>query len=340
MERQTRDAVLECAGAIVGAGFASGREIMRFFSLYGKLAWLGVGLAVFVMGAFTLAILRKARHSDGCTIHRMSCRNMGWAGNMGTGSFVLLLGATGGSMLAASGELFQLALPLHGAYWIGLCVTLVCGLYLSVRGLEPLAYIGKLLIPALAVIFLLCLQLPRREAVLAQEYLPLGRRILEVCLNGLSYGALNITLAAGVLCELGVSLNDRQACRTSVYLSFLMLALLGMGNAVLLRQTSLYNAALPMVMLLSAYGKLGFWLGIIGLYLAVFTTFLAAARGLGNMLRERWNKRRAILLTAGLILPFAFIGFGGLVGMVYPALGFLCFGTLMWIIVGKRKKAS
>ena len=64
MDRRTRDAVFQLTGSIVGAGFASGREIMRFFSRYGVFSWIGIGLAVITIGAFALALLRKAKEAD------------------------------------------------------------------------------------------------------------------------------------------------------------------------------------------------------------------------------------------------------------------------------------
>ena len=44
---------LAIVAAIVGAGFASGREVMTFFSEMGAASWLGVGVACALVGGIT-----------------------------------------------------------------------------------------------------------------------------------------------------------------------------------------------------------------------------------------------------------------------------------------------
>ena len=339
MDRRIRNAVLECTGAIVGAGFASGREIMRFFSRYGPFSWIGVFLAAAVMGFFAFAIMKKAREADAVSLSELCRAYLGPAGMAGAIAFTILLGATGGSMAAAAGELGALALPVHGAYWIVFLATLLLGLALSVRSLAPLAFVGLLLIPAMVIVFLLCLIPPVGTAVSPLILLPAWRKAAEAALLGISYGALNITLAAGILCEIGRGMNNPKAIRASVYLGFCLLALLALGNVVLLRQPQLADAPMPMVMLLNKFGKLGFWTAVIGLYLAVFTTLLAAARSLLNMFGYCKPGWLHFALTGGLFLLFGVVGFSKLVGLVYPALGFLCLLLLVWMLTGRKKAA-
>lgn len=336
MDRRTRDAVFQLTGAIVGAGFASGREIMRFFSRYGVFSWIGIGLAVITIGAFALALLRKAKEADVASLAQFCRVFLGKAGIVGSIAFAVLLGATGGSMLAASGEIGALALPVHGAYWIVILITLAAGLFLSRRSLSPLAQAGKLLVPALALIFGLCLLLPEKTAASLQAVAPHWLKILESALGGVSYGALNVTLAAGVLCEIGRGLADRKAVRTAFFLGVCLLALLSLANAALMRQPQLQDAALPMVMLLNNYGKVGYWLALIGLYLAVFSTFLAMARGFLNMFSCYIPGWKAFAITGAVFLLFAVIGFAQLVGVVYPVLGFLCLLLLLWTLTSKK----
>ncbi len=337
MDHRIRNAVLQCTGAIVGAGFASGREIMRFFSRYGPFSWIGVFLASAAMGMFAFAIMKKAREADAVSLSELCRAYLGPAGIVGTIAFTVLMGTTGGSMSAAAGELGALALPVHGAYWIVLLGTLALGLVLSSKSLTPLAVVSTLLVPAIAIVFLLCLIPPEGAAAAPQMILPAWRKVVEVILFGVSYGALNITLAAGVLCEIGRGMTGKRAARTAIYLGLCLLALLALGNVVLSRQPQLADAALPIVMLLKKFGKLGFWVSIIGLYLAVFTTLLAASRSLFNMVgycKPGWLN---FVLTGGLFLLFGVIGFARLVGIVYPALGFLCLLLLLWMLTGKKK---
>ena len=332
MDRRVRDAVFQCTGAIVGAGFASGREIMRFFSRYGSFSWIGIGLAAVVMGVFAYALMKKAREANVISLSQLCRAYLGPAGIVGSIAFTILLGATGGSMSAAAGELGALALPVHGAYWILLLVSLMTGILLSSRSLSPLAFVGRLLVPSLILIFLLCLIPPEGKAIAGQFLMPVWRKVAEVVLFGLSYGAMNITLAAGVLCEIGRGTPEKKALHISVFLALCIAGLLSLGNFVLLRQPQLIDAALPMVMLLNSFGKVGFWLAIIGLYLAVYTTLMAVARGMINIIGPCKPGWLCFALTAAFFFAFAIVGFDRLVGVIYPVLGIMCLLLLLWIV--------
>ena len=51
---------LACTGAVIGAGFASGREIVAFFSRYGNAGWWLMALAAAAMAGLCVLVLRSA----------------------------------------------------------------------------------------------------------------------------------------------------------------------------------------------------------------------------------------------------------------------------------------
>jgi uncharacterized membrane protein YkvI len=54
-------------GTIMGAGFASGREIWQFFGVFGKRGYIGiilVGVLFIVIGVMTRLIARKLGSND------------------------------------------------------------------------------------------------------------------------------------------------------------------------------------------------------------------------------------------------------------------------------------
>ena len=338
MDRRVRDAVFQCTGAIVGAGFASGREIMRFFSRYGSFSWVGIGLASAVMGLFAYMLMKRSREASVISLSQLCRVYLGPASMIGSIAFAILLCATGGSMAAAAGELGALALPIHGAYWIVLIVSLVTGILLSSRGLSPLAFVGRLLLPSLILIFLLCMIPPEGKALTSQMVLPVLRKAAESILFGVCYGALNITLAAGVLCEIGRGTSKKKAMQIAIYLTACIACLLSLGNIVLLRQPQLTEAALPMVILLHAFGRAGYWLAIAGLFLAVYTTLLAVARGMMNFFGPCKPAWLGFVLTLTFFLLFAAVGFDRLVGIIYPILGLMCLLLLAWILFLHKKQ--
>ena len=103
MKKQTGRAVAEICGGVIGAGFASGREIAAFFSRFGMWSWPGVILAGVVMGWICRGVLR----SPGVAGMPRSWLGT-WRQWLWQGMFTALLGATGASMLAGGGEIAAL----------------------------------------------------------------------------------------------------------------------------------------------------------------------------------------------------------------------------------------
>lgn len=291
------------AGAMIGAGFASGREIMQFFSQYGPFSW-GLALAAAVFsGALMLRLMA-------CAPHR---------GLMPAASF-LLLAVTGGAMTAASGELAALTVPLPHARSLGGFLTLLLALFVSRKKLELFGRFGKALLPLLIASFLLCLRLPGCSPADDNPSLP---HILLGFFQVLGYCGLNVLLCGGVLQEAAKRRRDRK--RFVFCACGMLFLLLLLGNAALLpHRHSLRHAALPLVMLLRAYGKGGYYLSAAVLYLAIFTTLTAVLRGM-SVLFPKWKAGWTILLCAAASLA----GFEEIVSGAYPLLGGLAAALIL-----------
>ena len=113
-------ATLCCAlallGGVIGAGFASGREIAHFFVSHGRFAPAAVLTASLTLAAlFCLLSDRLAR--AGVSSLGALCRVRFGArlGRLCGALFVLLCAVTGGTMLAACAELTALLLPVRHA---------------------------------------------------------------------------------------------------------------------------------------------------------------------------------------------------------------------------------
>lgn len=319
------NAVLGSVGAIVGAGFASGREIMSFFSRYGAASWIGVVSAAATMGLMAYWMMGVASVLDASSLRTICQKRMGRAAFVGTAAFFLLLSVTAGSMLSAAGELVALVWPLHFGYETGFVLTLALGVFLIRRNIKALYIAARVLLPLMVLAFVLCLTLP------AQGHMPLGGA--ESLPHALSYGAMNIALCAPVLCEVGRMSGQMERKRTAVLTALVLLLLLSLGNALLLSHPELVDEALPMVQLLRNFGLFGFYLSALVLYLAVFTTFISCLRGVCVMLMETLSRRASLALCALTAAGVALFGFTNLVGVIYPILGYLCIFVMLSVVI-------
>ena len=146
----------------------------------------------------------------------------------------------------------------------------------------------------------------------------------------LSYTGMHAALSAQVLCEAGSRCREGACCRTATWTGGIFGCLLLLCNrAFLPRLSALQNAALPMVQLLRGYGKPGFYLAALVLYLAIVTTLIAVLRAL-DVLLAPWLPQLRGGLTWLCTVGMALCGFEEIAAHAYPFLGILCWAGLCW----------
>lgn len=333
-------AALSLVAVVVGAGFASGREVLRFFTAFGAWSWAACVAAAAVMTGLSVFAAALAGRLSACDLAALSRQTIGGAG--GTAAAMLsgaLSAMTAGAMLAAMGELAQLTLPIRGAYWLGFFLSLAVGALAASRGIPALATIGGWLMPACVLLYALLLRLPP-EAPIASAPVPGAgiRAIPYAC----AYAAMNAALSCGMLCELGQGKSRRALLRIGLIAGGLLLSLLLLANAALYpHRDRLQSEALPVVQLARSFGALGYWLCLVTLALAVETTLIALLRTLQRMTKAPLGTRGSWGLALLLPLLAGLFGFDALVGSVYPILGAI--STLLFIFMiakGGRRKGN
>lgn len=307
MGKRTVRVWAEMCGAVIGAGFASGREIAVFFARYGQWSWLGVAAAAGTIGWLCTGLM--ASQGPGGMPSAWQGR---WPGRLWRVLFAALLLTSGGAMLAAGGRVAALLIPAHGAEAAGLATSLMLGWLLSRRETPWLGRISQGLLLCLLLMIGLGLAAPAEPAL---DLRPGDARAL---LSGLCYGGFNMALAAPAAALAGskMKMSERRVC--SVALAATLALLLCCGNGVLLRHGALMDQGLPFIALLGRMGKWGGVLGGTALYLASLTTLTACLRGL----RALWPAGGRLCAAGTAVLSLG--GLEGLVGTVYPLLGGMC----------------
>ena len=309
---------LALLGGVIGAGFASGREIVCFFARHGASAGIAVACALLSLSLLFLrlpALLERTNCLSLCALCRLRFGSR--LGALCASLFFLLFAITGGAMLAACAELSALVLNIRHAYGLGMAVSLLLGVLLAARGLYGIALPGALLCLLLPALLVRLLALPAGEA----RFLPAMAADVPVhaVFFGCAYGALSAAQLAGML-PLLRALGPSARRRAALLFSALLGALLALGVAVCQRHlAAVYHQPLPFVFLSRQLGPGGYLLVAACLYAAALSTFCAMLAGLRVL---------PLPLAAAVCLLFAAMGFGDLIARAYPVLGALCAGLL------------
>lgn len=325
-----------CIGAIVGAGFASGREVVTFFTRYGVHArWL------IPLSAGTLALL--------CALCMAATRRRStdrwwdlydgmppWVRLCARLCAAVMLAVTGGAMISASGWLAMLLWASEWAYPIGAVGTLFMAWMVGRRGIGALGWISGLLAAAL-VGALLAARMGRSDppAVLISLDAP---SLFQAAVRAIAYAAMNLALAIGVVCRCAQG-TTRRMVLLCMGLGVALAVLLALSDGVYRRQPDLLVEAFPIVHLLAQFGRNGFLISTGLMYLAVFTSLAAvlcaldgAAQGCGPYLRAT--------LTLGPPLAVSLVGFEGIVDSLYAPVGLACLALVFAPLVWARRKLA
>lgn len=310
---------LALLSGVVGAGFASGRELVRFFAAHGPASGAAALSALATMLLLFLRLPAQLASSGAGSLGALCRLRFGRAlGSLCGALFALLAAVTGGAMLAACAELGALTLPFRHAYGASMAAALLCASLLCAFGVRGLAAPGAALLLALPALLLRLLALPAAEACFWPAMSP--DPPVRAAADGLCYGALNAALLCGAL-PVMLRLGERERRRACLLFTALMGALLALGIAVCRKHmAAVWRQSMPFVSLCRRLGPGGYALCALCLYAAALSTLCAMLAALAGS-----PARPARILAGGAAcLLFARVGFTELVASFYPALGALC----------------
>lgn len=329
--RKSLAAALTIVGTIIGAGFASGREVYQFFARYGLYGLTGCMLAMMLLCILSLRVVYLSRRYKATDLgeliymhlgrHTASLLKIVLFCTMWLGLGVMLSGA------GAAGE----GMGISRLASIGVTAAVV--LYCLTRGIKGVKEANTLLIPALIVltIYLFAkgvsngtfsfLLLPRPDIPLVQA---LWSAVLYAGLNGLLLMVIIPPLTAE-----GNTLGIVLGCAIFGVLLSMVVVLL------LIFPYQAVDTPVPML-LVAAYllPGLPFVYGAM-LWTALTTTALTNALGISltfkNSLRYSLVGRSTVIVCSA--LPIGLLPFELLVAGVYTSLGYMAvFVTVLLLI--------
>lgn len=335
------DAAVAMAACALGAGFASGREIMVFFTRFGRHSYLGALAAGIALGGivYLLTALYARWNADSLTSLCASILGPGF-GTAAAGFYAAMMAVTASAMASGIGEIAALTLRIHGAKWLGLILGVTVCALAAWRGTGALATGGGLLIPLCLIFYRFIARLPASEPMIQAHPLPAMGWMLPFAL---CYAAMNGAICGGLLGELGRELPDRRARgRMGLWVAVFFSGMLVSANAALMPHMHRLQAApLPMVVLAHQIGPLSVWICMIVLLLAMATTLMAMLRALSQCFPARMSPALRGVASAAVVLCLGAVGFNHLIGIAYPALGW---GSVIiltaLLILGRRKSRA
>lgn len=317
-------------GLVIGAGFASGREVLEYFNFRSNTNICGILLASFLFMTIAYMILSKASE-DG--IYDYSDYIDSIAGRLSpcVKGFMLIYMFCGlFVMFAGSGALAYSVSPLS-SFWGCLLMALICFFVISFD-LKGIVTLNLILVPLMVcgIIFVTVTSAVFDTAQTASIYTNGGIMLSAVC-----YASYNTVTAGAVLVPLAKNTNTKIIRAAAVGGGFVIGLLIMLVWTVMgINFDMLYDSELPMLELSALIGKMSKRIYTAVLFMAICTTAVSYGFGIISYFSDRLRCRRDRILFAAVLclaaLPFSLYGFSTLVSNLYSVLGYI---GMIWIIM-------
>lgn len=332
-------------GTTIGAGYASGQEILQYFVSFGILGGMGaLAIAGALFFALSLIILLLAQRLRSAAIHDLVNPTRSSVPTVFADvTITVSLVGTLVIMLAGAGAALQTALgwaPVVGA--VAMAAVCVVSMLAGIAGLVRVQAVVVPLIIVVAVGVALWGLANPGPAVAGDvaDLVNSSPMINQWWISGILYVAFNFQLAYAVLAPVGRISSSRPGT-LAVGAGLGALGLVVMAAAIMLalsaHATLIGRADLPMVELA---GQIAPWIAFAYtavLLLAQFTTALSCLYGAATRLSLVGGLRRVPLwalatATAAVAVVLSLVGFSDLIGWVYPALGYAGMVIILLIV--------
>lgn len=324
-----------CVGTVIGAGFASGQEIMSFFVNYNIYGAIGIIISGILFFAYIYVVLKKIYI---CNIDEFSAYFQNIAGKTVSdiiqiisygfmfASFCVMVSGSG----AVAEHLFNAKSP--GIYFM----AILCFFVFS-KGCDGMVIVNAVMTPLITIGILIV----GLYALLTADVPTFSNGTLSVVtdnffISALVYVSYNTVTLIGVLLPLKDKIKSKKTPLYSGLLSGGVLCVMGiiLWGTMYIFKNELTEVDVPMLYISSKVGFLMEWIYAGVLYMAMITTAVSSGYALLMFVKRYIRIKESILsaILCAISVPMAYIGFADLVNKLYRFFGFLGMFVLVLVL--------
>ncbi|WP_404430081.1 hypothetical protein [Sutcliffiella horikoshii] len=316
-------------GTVIGAGYASGRELWQFFGSESGLAILLFTL-FFIISCYVILQISSKEQSEHFSpvLRKLVGVRASYFYNI---VMVVYLFTTTVVMLAGGGAALQVfSIP----YWGGIAIICFLLILLFVYGVKGMIMVNVVIIP----IIVLTLAYVLIDAVLNNpDAVPTSVLEQSNWPAGFTFTALNILPLVAVLSAIGKEVKGKGEIIIASVGSGVILGVISLfyNQTLILVQSKLGLFEIPLFAIIQSYPFYMLFFMTILLWVAIYTTAASGLLGLVTRFRNvipipLWLM---CLLFILLMVPFTAVGFSVLVAILYPLFGLINLYLLVCILL-------
>lgn len=328
-------------GTVIGAGFATGKEIVTFFSNFGALGTIGIIVSCYLLTYFGTKIMLISAQIEAYSYKEFNEYLFGkaWGKLINIMIFVIVMSVTS-VMLSGAGAVFheQIGVP----YFVGILTTILLVCLVAMKGLKGLFAINSYIVP-LIILFGFFIFISIFDDDPAQLLTPfLSISIPEHpfwAISPFTYASFNVITAMVVLVPLGKEMKDEKVLRWGGFIGGLgLLILLLLSHFSLLVNPATFPFEIPMAEIVKQFGSLIHVMFLLIIFSEIFNTVTANVYGISRQIKMSFGVKYNHAVIGILLIIFLIsqqYGYGQLLSILYPLFGYIGLIYLV-VLVWKR----
>ena len=318
--------ILVIVGTVIGAGFASGKEIFTFFNVHGLYGLIGLLISISIIGVViykTLKIIIQNNISSYSDLINTISSRLHFINTIFCNIVNIFLAISFVVMVAGFSAYFAQEFNLPNIY--GAAVIAILSFFTFLNSIKGMVKINKVFIPFL-IFIILFLGLKNFNSILCFEF-NYGISKFNWFISSLLYASYNLIVIFPILIGMKNYIkNLKQAKLISMLvclcLFFVACTLFLLNNFYFMQ---IKNLDLPTIFIASNLGHICKYICGIAILGAIFTTAISSGYGfLSNL--SITNRKIYITVTTFMCLLsilLSNLGFSNLLNLLYPILGFI-----------------
>lgn len=305
---------------IIGAGFASGKEIQVFFSKFGVVSFFTIVLTFFI---FLFAIRLLLKYSSTFKPDNIFIVNKQLFGKFSTlfNTFILLCYCIVLSGMYAG--IYEVYLTVFSLFLskILTIITVFIVVFILCGGLNRINNFNNLFIPITIILLIISAIFSLKNNNIPIN-VDLKSNVLNAVFSAVNYVGINILLSSSILILSGKNYTKKQINLAAIISSLVIVFLIFLFNFVLINNNVSSN--LPMQTISSNINFLWGIIVLICIWVAVFSSILSVSFTIVSVVNLNIKSNLvSVIIVSVLGYVFSMFGFSKIVEIFYPVIGVL-----------------
>jgi uncharacterized membrane protein YkvI len=324
-------------GTVVGAGFATGKEIVEFFSRFGFFGLISILMCGYLLVFIGSKFMRMAAFIQAKSYQEFNEYLFGkWIGSgINILMLIMLLGVCA-VMLSGAGAVFeeQLGLPKN----LGVFLTIFLSALVMLVGTKGLFAVNTFVVPLMISFSLMLMVISVRMPHFIDQllFIPPADDGWKTVVSPFTYTAFNLALAQAVLVPVATEIGDDWTIKWGGYIGGgALTVILLSSHFTLIMLPELEKYQIPMAVIMKNLASSFHWIFVLVIYGEIFTSVIGDVYGLDRQLKQYVEIPPLFSVVAIFSISYiiSLIDYGRLLSYLYPLFGYvsLLFLALLWI---------